>query len=57
MRQGQWELLTNSPGQGRDFLSEIGLMQAAMKEVDKMVKVMLNFIVSTETFAFSDLTH
>ena len=50
-----WELLTNSLG--RDFMSEIGLVQAAMKVVDKISKVMLNFIVSTETFIFSDLTH
>ena len=33
-----WDLLTNSPGQGRDFMSEIGLVQAAMKEVDKISK-------------------
>ena len=50
-----WELLTNSLG--RDFMSEIVLVQAAMKVVDKISKVMLNFIVSTETFIFSDLTH
>ena len=31
-----WELLTNSPG--RHFMSEIGLVQAAMKEVDKISK-------------------
>ena len=52
-----WELLTNSPGRGRDFMSEIGLVQAAMKEVDKICKAMLNYIVSTETVIFSDLTH
>ena len=51
-----WELLTNSLGW--DFISEIGLVQAAMKVVDKISKkVMLNFIVSTETFVFSDQTH
>ena len=50
-------LLTNSPGRGRDFMSEIGLVQAAVKQVDKISKVMLNFIVPTETFIFSDLTH
>ena len=33
-----WELLTNSPGRGRDFMSEIGPVQAAMKEVDKISK-------------------
>ena len=39
-------------------MSEIGLVQAAMKEVDKISReVMLNFIVSTETVIFSDLTH
>ena len=38
-------------------MSEIGLVQAAMKEVDKISKKRLNFIVSTETFIFSDLTH
>ena len=39
-------------------MSEIGLVQAAMKEVDKIsIKLELNFIVSTETFIFSDLTH
>ena len=54
-----WELLTNSLGrdEGRDFMSEIGLVQAAMNKVDKIRKKMLNFIVSTETFIFSDLTH
>ena len=31
-----WELLTNSLG--RDFMSEIGLVQAAMKIVDKISK-------------------
>ena len=31
-----WELLTNSLG--RDFMSEIGLVQAAMKVVDKISK-------------------
>ena len=31
-----WELLTNSLGP--DFMSEIGLVQAAMKEVDKISK-------------------
>ena len=41
-----WELLSR----GRDFMSEIGLVQAAMKEVDKISKIVLNFI-------FSDLTH
>ena len=33
-----WELLTNSKGRGRDFMSEIGLVQAAMNEVDKISK-------------------
>ena len=35
-------LLTNSPGRGRDrgrdFMSEIGLVQAAVKQVDKISK-------------------
>ena len=40
-------------------MSEIGLVQAAMKVVDKISKVMLNFIVSTETYFFrsDSLTH
>ena len=38
-------------------MSEIGLVQAAMNKVDKIRKKMLNFIVSTETFIFSDVTH
>ena len=36
LRGRAWELLTNSPG--RDFMSGIGLVQAAMKEVDKISK-------------------
>ena len=33
-----WELLTKSPSRGRDFTSEIALVQAAMKEADKISK-------------------
>ena len=36
LRGSAWELLTNSPR--RDFMSEMGLVQAAMKEVDKISK-------------------
>ena len=39
LRGSAWELLTNSNKQtGRDFMSEMGLVQAAMKEVDKISK-------------------
>ena len=55
--EGPGRLLTNSPGW--DFISELEVLhvQAAMKQVDKIRKVMLDFIVSTKNVIFSDLTH
>ena len=57
---GPRELLTNGPGRDRDFMSEIGLVQGVIKEVDKISKSNASFYCFYQNFFFfrsDSLTH